>query len=141
MVTGNHTAVHLKDNKVWSTLKTIPLLHYELVDRCNIHLVYMGFGIFLQLKTRQMPITTRILGTITSDDPDVRANFHLLVKTEKVDVSDEPTRSTASATCSTPQFESTHSASLESQVDIKPVCICLTKLDYNTVRKYSTKKV
>ena len=50
MVTGNHTAIHLKNNKIWCTLKTFPLLHHELVECCPIHLVYMGFGIFLQLK-------------------------------------------------------------------------------------------
>ena len=50
MVTGNHTANHLKNNKIWCTLKSVPLLHHELVEHCPIHLVYMGFGIFLQLK-------------------------------------------------------------------------------------------
>ena len=32
MVTGNHTAIHLKNDKVWCTLKTVPLLHHELVE-------------------------------------------------------------------------------------------------------------
>ena len=72
MVMGNHTAIHLKNNKIWCTLKTVPLLHHELVEHCPIHLVYMRFGIFLQLKKRQIPESTRILGTISSEDPMVR---------------------------------------------------------------------
>ena len=85
LVTGNHTAIHLKNNKIWCTLKAVPLLHRELVERCPIHLVYMGFGIFLQLKKRQNQEFIRILGTISSDDPEVRTQLHLLVKTEKPD--------------------------------------------------------
>ena len=82
MVMGNHTAIHLKNNKIWCTLKSVPLLHHELVEHCPIHLVYMGFGIFLQLKKRQIPESNRILGTISSKDPVVRVKLHLLVKTE-----------------------------------------------------------
>ena len=85
MVTGNHTAIHLKNNKIWCTLKAVPLLHHELVECCPIHLVYMGFGIFLQLKQRKNQESCRILGTITSEDPEVRAQLYLLVKTEKPD--------------------------------------------------------
>ena len=85
MVTGNHTAIHLKNNKIWCTLKVVPLLHYELVKRCPIHLVYMGFGIFLQLRKRKNPEPIRILGTIMSDDLEVRTQLHLLVKSEKPD--------------------------------------------------------
>ena len=104
MVTGNHTAIHLKNNRVWSTLKTVPLLPYELVDRCNIHLVYMGFGIFLELKKRPTPMTTRILGTITRDDPDVRANLYLLIKTEKPETSQVPNKSATSVAGSMSQL-------------------------------------
>ena len=85
MVTGNHTAIHLKNNKIWCTLKAVPLLHHELVERCPIHLVYMGFGIFFQLKKRKNQELIRILGTISSDGPEVRMQLHLLVKTEKPD--------------------------------------------------------
>ena len=97
MVTGNHTAIHLKNKKIWCTLKTVPLLHHELVECCPIHLVYMGSGIFLQLKKRQIPESTRILGTISSEDPVVRAQLHLLVKTEKSDVNERLLRGNITA--------------------------------------------
>ena len=45
----------------------------------------MGFGIFLQLKQWKNHESIRILGTISSDDPEVRMQLHLLVKTEKPD--------------------------------------------------------
>ena len=45
----------------------------------------MGFGVFLQLKKRKIPESIRIIGTISSDDPEVRTQLHLLVKTEKPD--------------------------------------------------------
>ena len=50
MITGKHTFIHLKNKRIWCTLKVVPLHHQELIERCEIHLVYMGFGIFLQLK-------------------------------------------------------------------------------------------
>ena len=50
MIMGNLTFIHLKNDKVWSALKTVPLLHCELIECCEIHLVYMGFRIFLWLK-------------------------------------------------------------------------------------------
>ena len=78
-------------------LRTVPLLHHELVERCNIHLVYMGFGIFLQIKKQQIPEPTRILGTISSEDPVVRAQLHLLVKTEKRDGDERPLRGNVTA--------------------------------------------
>ena len=46
MISGHHTCIHLKSQKLWCTLHELPLLHDELVERCSIHLVYMGFGIF-----------------------------------------------------------------------------------------------
>ena len=49
LVTGRHTIVHLKGGINWCVLKVIPLLHKELVERCDIRLVYLGLGILLCL--------------------------------------------------------------------------------------------
>ena len=67
MATGSHTVVHMKHNKVWSTLKDRPASHDELIQQCDKHLVYLGLGIFLQLKERA---PYKILGTITGQDPE-----------------------------------------------------------------------
>ena len=72
MVTRMHTCIHLKNQKTWCTLKVVPLLHHELMSRCNLHLVYLGFGIFLQLKRCLLPINIlQTLGEVTSDKPGV----------------------------------------------------------------------
>ena len=50
LATGVHTFVHLKNNKVWCTLKNVPTAHHELQTHCEQHLVYLGFGIFLHMQ-------------------------------------------------------------------------------------------
>ena len=67
MATGSHTAVHMGNNKVWSMLKDRPASHDELIQQCDKYLVYLGLGIFLQLKER---VSFNILGTITGQDPE-----------------------------------------------------------------------
>ena len=159
MVMGNHTAIHLKNNKIWCTLKTVPLLHHELVEHCPIHHVYMGFRIFLQLKKQQIPESTRILGTISSEDPVVRAQLHLLVKTEKSDVDERLLRGNITAAAGS-ESQSHHieqelyqhkskstadgcspstipKSEHQPKVKILPLSVNLTRLSDATVRKYT----
>ena len=67
---GLHMCIHLKNGKTCSILRAVLILHEELISRCDIHLTYFGFGIFLRLIRRQHPIPD-ILGTIYSDNPNV----------------------------------------------------------------------
>ena len=66
---------------MWSTLKVLPLLHDKLMSRCELHLVYLGFRIFLHLKRHlllDININVKpILGHITSDNPDIMARLHM----------------------------------------------------------------
>ena len=73
MATASHTAVHLKHNKIWSTLNHKPSSHNELMRQCDKHLAYLGLGIFLELKERT---PFNIIGTITGEDPETHK--HLL---------------------------------------------------------------
>ena len=73
MATASHTVVHLRHNKVWSTLKHKPASHDELIQQCDKHLAYLGLGIFLELKER---VPFNIIGTITGEDPETHK--HLL---------------------------------------------------------------
>ena len=50
MATGTHVAVHLNENRIWSTLEAIHSSHDDLMQQCDKHLVYLGLGVFLQLK-------------------------------------------------------------------------------------------
>ena len=79
---GLHTCIHLKNGKTWSTLRAIPIHHMELMHRCDIHLAYYSFGIYLQLVKRPLPISQHIvLGTIQCDNQEV-LNKLLLGKQE-----------------------------------------------------------
>ena len=60
----------LKITKLWSTLKTIPATHSELLNICDQHLAYLGFGIFLRLERK--PTQVKILGTITGADHETQ---------------------------------------------------------------------
>ena len=67
LATGVHTFVHLKNNKIWCTLKNVPTSHHELQNQCEQHLVYLGYGIFLRLQRR--PTIPTILETVSGADP------------------------------------------------------------------------
>ena len=79
---GLHMCIHLKNSKTWSTLRAVPIHHTELMCRCDIHLMYFGFGIYLGLVKRPQPIPQyTVVGTIACDNPDV-LNKLLLSKQE-----------------------------------------------------------
>ena len=75
--------------------------HDEHVSRCDLHLVYLGFGAFLHLIPRpnidvkEMPV----LGNITSDDPNVKQELKNGRKQEKIGET-STTSSTTTATAS-----------------------------------------
>ena len=48
-----HTLVHLMNNRIWTTIKNQSLSHDELLKMCNFHLVYLGRGLFVELKERK----------------------------------------------------------------------------------------
>ena len=51
-------------------LKEIPKMHQELIKRCDKHLAYLGFGIFLRLNER--PPSLNIIGTVSGSDPETQ---------------------------------------------------------------------
>ena len=83
--TGVHTVIHLKNNKLWSTLKTIPATHSELLSICDQHLAYLGFGIFLRLERK--PTQRKILGTVTGIDSETQ---QLLLQSIDAAATDKP---------------------------------------------------
>ena len=66
IATGVHTMVHLKDGKVWCTLK-----NDEMLEQCEKHLVYLGFGIYLRLVKRE-PL---VVGTLTFNTLQTQQKF------------------------------------------------------------------
>ena len=84
LATGVHTFVHLRNNKIWCTLKNVPTSHYEPQNKCEQHLVYLGYGIFRHMQRR--PTIPAILGTVSGQDPATQQLLLASVgKTIKVD--------------------------------------------------------
>ena len=48
-----HTLVHLKNNRLWTTIKNPSPNHDNLLKMCNFHLVYVGRGLFVELTERK----------------------------------------------------------------------------------------
>ena len=53
---SKHAIVHLHDGLVWSTLQTIDNDHQTDINKCNLHLCYLGRGIFMELVKRDIPL-------------------------------------------------------------------------------------
>ena len=56
--------VHLNENRYSSTLKDEPDTHDEFLPRCDLHLTYVGKGIYAQLIPRTESLEYAIFGTI-----------------------------------------------------------------------------
>ena len=86
VVTGVHSFVHTKHG-IWSTLHDNIANHQEYIQRCNLHLCYLGNGIYVELVPRMETVPFEIfgvtdpvnismdaqpvaIGTITSDEKD-----------------------------------------------------------------------
>ena len=85
IVTGRHVCIYLHGGKMWSTLQIVPTNHNELLNHCDLHLVYMGFGTFLRL-IRRLSIEANItvtLGEITSDNLNTLATLVAKIKQEQ----------------------------------------------------------
>ena len=56
LLVESHAGVYLKDNKIWTRLKAPPNDHDTAMDQCNIHLTYLGWGMFATLHEREAPL-------------------------------------------------------------------------------------
>ena len=63
---GKHTLVHLQNGNLWTTINTVSSDHDELLSKCEVHLAYVGNGLFCELKPRLLG-TTAVSGTTTQD--------------------------------------------------------------------------
>ena len=61
-ITGVHCCVHLKEKKYWTTLKEVPTTHVEFMQRCNVHLAYLGNDIFIELALRTATVSYKVFG-------------------------------------------------------------------------------
>ena len=61
-ITGVHSHVHLRENNYWSTLKEPPSSHDEFMQRCNVHLAYLGNDTFIELVLRTTTVKYNVFG-------------------------------------------------------------------------------
>ena len=56
LLTERHAVIHLKDGKIWTSLKNPPNDHDKILEMCQLHLVYLGWNLFVELTKRLNPI-------------------------------------------------------------------------------------
>ena len=61
---GKHTLINLQNGNLWTTINTVSSDHDELLSKYEIHLAYVGNGLFCELKP-QLSGTTTVSGTTT----------------------------------------------------------------------------
>ena len=61
-----HTYIHLHNGQFWSTLKNVPSTHDETLQKCKVHALYLGRGLFVELRKWEIP-----LQIIDNPDPKV----------------------------------------------------------------------
>ena len=78
MLFSVHAIVHLKDGLVWTTLLELSDDHANDLNKCNVHLCYLGRGIFIELVEQEIPlqvlkdtkdrVNSVVIGEITPDE-------------------------------------------------------------------------
>ena len=66
-----HTAVHLHNGGMWTTLEVVPDDHDFVMLRCHMHLAYLGMGILIELVRRETPLA--ILPDAVTGRPDIKS--------------------------------------------------------------------
>ena len=67
MLFSRHAVVHLHNNLIWSTLASIGNNHSSDLQKCDIHLCYLGRGLFMELVERDKPLQ------MLEDKPDMQS--------------------------------------------------------------------
>ena len=80
-----HTAVHLHNGRMWTTLQVVPDDHDSVMLHCHMHLAYLGMGIFIELVRREIPLT--ILPDAATGRPDIKSIVVGEVTSMKINIS------------------------------------------------------
>ena len=154
LATGVHAFVHLKNNKIWCTLKNVPTSHHELQSQCEQHLVYLGYGIFLLMQRR--PTIPSILGTVSGADPATQqlllANVGKSIKSDigLTGTTDGKTQSTKASAAAGSELQLSSleaemkpdpavyiSPTKQSMVQVTPFQVVLTRLTKQQIERYT----
>ena len=67
----SHCFVHLKDSQYWTSSEETPVDHDTLLQKCNLHLAYLGCGNYAQLLLRTITYEYEIFGVSSPLNVDV----------------------------------------------------------------------
>ena len=68
-----HCFVHINGG-IWSLLQEYPISHQEYVQRCNLHLLYLGSGVYAELEACTEIIQYEIFGVAEPLPIEVNVN-------------------------------------------------------------------
>ena len=77
MLFSHRAVVHLHNNLIWSTLASLGNNHLSDLQKCDIHLCYLGRGLFMEVVERDKPLQ------ILEDKPDIQSIIIGELKTEE----------------------------------------------------------
>ena len=119
MLFDKHAIVHLRHGLVWSTLEDLSQDHYADLKKCELHLCYVGRGLFVELTERETPleivkdteaVQSLIIGELsTTEEQTIR-----LTETAGLGVAiskEHDTHTTISSTSTSPKIASLPSTS------------------------------
>ena len=70
-ITKSHCFVYLKGCRYWTSLEENPVDHDTLLQKCNLHLAYLGCGNYAQLLLRTVTYEYEIFGVSSPLNVDV----------------------------------------------------------------------
>ena len=70
-ITKSHCFVHLEGSHYWTSLEVNPEDHDMLLQKCNLHLAYLGCGNYTQLLLRTVTYEYEIFGVSSPLNIDV----------------------------------------------------------------------
>ena len=56
LLTETHCVVHLANGQIWTTLATLSGVHSTDLQKCDLHLPYIGRGLFIELTEHAVPL-------------------------------------------------------------------------------------
>ena len=77
--------VHLNENRYWNTLKEVPDSHDEFLLSCDLHLAYIGKGIYAHLILWIESLEYAVFGTVESGESSGVETKPLIVGTLTAD--------------------------------------------------------
>ena len=115
----SHCFVHLEGGHYWTSLEENPVDHEMLLQKCNLHLAYLGCGNYVQLLLRTVTYEYEIFGISSPSNIDIIDTKPQIIGILTVDEESTLSQLMTTGLKSTPAKKASASAGSES--DLKRV--------------------